>query len=917
MTNDPMQELQEMEFYLEEESGTFRLGRKPVSQVDDPIGDRHFLNKAVYSGNFGYETMAEMQSASRADMRQWDLILSRGGQKSFLYVLVAESPVRQVRFLDKVVVENGQPVWEKDEHGQVKKDRKGRPIAKREFIEWRLITVDYETRVSFRQVCPKSNVYKRLQRMAASTVTRPDGVKVPMTLGELRSKESGQYRYFPNPSKVELAILKEVEDYVEAGRLKDNEELRFTRKHLLDRHHTENMIQSRGLWGRTPFKFLDKTLAGLRRLQRERPDKWVQDPYGGLIDIPRHPTMRKLVRLGNIEEFGLWTLAEKLAARRLYNRRVALREEMVMRTECIRYYKTKFGRQPTYKEMDDWVEDNSQDWVESICQDFMRDTWKYLRQDTDVDGRPVVLSEDPDELHRQLRLTDETVADKLIALTNKYRVVYSLPVLDENGNWDWSEADARYLTVEELRDLVRDNASFRMQRSFRSQTNGWWLSLDTISRARGDEAGGRHGRRASWMLDWKYRQMRVYLFFRRWFGIGSPITDRLLGNMPFFRPEDERPSDQSTWLLLGQRIYDIQKGATELRGAFAFANNGVPLEFKEVLKTIPKLRAYARRVDTDPTHNPEDHPDFWMSPELILATLEPAFFRDPDMIKAWGGFFHSTVNWSLDSRLRGLKNHKDDAHGIHRDEDGLITNEETFADQQRILTEIFEYQKFDRLMLHILEEFNWHARNKTIHIRPKYTKLMDGLPKQVLEHPIFVEFIQKLNYKSDRRVRLWAMFVSHGRTGGVRALSSSTVSSWVGDGYGTDNGKSPEVQQELIDNLYTLAWLNSQYDSAIFLARALVINYKNWGYEKTYDKVMAKIESGLHPRIARLILIELSGIIPLGNFIPEDEPAALRAIEAIFTREEVVRLHKDNLDAVTQSRLIEELQEELPMLLAA
>ena len=197
--------------------------------------------------------------------------------------------------------------------------------------------------------------------------------------------------------------------------------------------------------------------------------------------------------------------------------------------------------------------------------------------------------------------------------------------------------------------------------------------------------------------------------------------------------------------------------------------------------------------------------------------------------------------------------------------------------------------------------------SKTVHIRPVYYReVLRGLPAELSNDQVLVEFLQKLNKKSDRRCRLWAAFQSHGRKGGIRGFKIGTAVHWVEEGYGTDNGLSKEHQQGRQADLIMLAWMNDQFDKAVYLVRGVTyLISNNVDILKQYDLVGRAIAGGLHPDVAAMVASSLTEdkLIKWDVLLPPEVPEAVKIVEATFAVIEIKRLGEKVLDDIKEGRM--------------
>lgn len=156
----------------------------------------------------------------------------------------------------------------------------------------------------------------------------------------------------------------------------------------------------------------------------------------------------------------------------------------------------------------------------------------------------------------------------------------------------------------------------------------------------------------------------------------------------------------------------------------------------------------------------------------------------------------------------------------------------------------------------------------------------------------FTKFVQRLNRLSDRRVRLWAGFQTHGKSGSLMGFEIGEAKAFVKEGYGTDNGHHLEEQQNWQADLIMMGWLCGQFTKALYLARGLsiLISASVNPFER-HKAEAAAVQGGLHPDIARHVVEGFKGLDNL--LLPLDEPAAAEYVKAIFAAKEIRQLGRD------------------------
>ena len=137
-----------------------------------------------------------------------------------------------------------------------------------------------------------------------------------------------------------------------------------------------------------------------------------------------------------------------------------------------------------------------------------------------------------------------------------------------------------------------------------------------------------------------------------------------------------------------------------------------------------------------------------------------------------------------------------------------------------------------------------------VHMRPRYAKFLEGLPEGVLQG--LGPLILAMNRRSDYRVRLWAQNLSSGRDGGKRAFSLGMAMRFLEEGYGTNIGRPPDEEQRRQDELAFAAWMNGQYDKAIWFVRAHTLGNQSHVLQSAFatrDELIKLVAGGLSVRV--------------------------------------------------------------------
>jgi hypothetical protein len=139
-----------------------------------------------------------------------------------------------------------------------------------------------------------------------------------------------------------------------------------------------------------------------------------------------------------------------------------------------------------------------------------------------------------------------------------------------------------------------------------------------------------------------------------------------------------------------------------------------------------------------------------------------------------------------------------------------------------------------------------------VHVRPLYMKLVNGLPKNVVDQ--LQPIIRGLNRRSDKRVRIWAAHMATGLGNqGRRGFSLGDWARLVQEGYGTNlrADQTSEEEQAEQEQLGFMAWMNGQYDRAIFLARGMVMSKRLLpDVFELKKEIVHAVSGGLSPMVA-------------------------------------------------------------------
>jgi len=203
-------------------------------------------------------------------------------------------------------------------------------------------------------------------------------------------------------------------------------------------------------------------------------------------------------------------------------------------------------------------------------------------------------------------------------------------------------------------------------------------------------------------------------------------------------------------------------------------------------------------------------------------------------------------------------------------------------------------------------------RKHTEHIRPVYYKeVIDGLPRELLEDPRLKKFIEDLNWQSDYRIQLKGMFKSHGKTGGIRGMKLGWAEKMLAEGAFTENGLPDEASFEMASNFMVHAWLNDQFDKAIYLARRLTYNkVENVSMFSRHEVANDAIAGGLHPAVVKTVIrtVERGKLFKAGNLLEQQDPLEVKLVEGVFEQAEIANLGKEALEIVRKGQLFTALR---------
>lgn len=299
-------------------------------------------------------------------------------------------------------------------------------------------------------------------------------------------------------------------------------------------------------------------------------------------------------------------------------------------------------------------------------------------------------------------------------------------------------------------------------------------------------------------------------------------------------PGQRMPHDGSLRALTAQKWADWLAMIMVMRGFNSQLGDGLVPDLDDFLKNQSvKVRNYTNESE-------------WMESDEGAT-------RDPQAV--WGylrGVLRHNIVGMVNYRLWSFR--KDpkflevllDLHDVKHQSGVMI------RDQLNLMWEHADLKGIKRRLLKLF----WDAvEDNVVHIRPLYVKLLSGLPTELLDR--LQLFVRGLNRRSDRRVRAWAMNLSVGLDGGKRALSN--VNKWLDDGYATNTGSDEHHEHREQEELAYMAWMNGQYDKAIWLTRKICLHMVTVNdAEEVWEDILSSIGSGLNLTTAREVADTLS-----------------------------------------------------------
>jgi len=572
---------------------------------------------------------------------------------------------------------------------------------------------------------------------------------------------------------------------VRGGKQRDetrNDDLRLERRWYLDVNQSSKYQQySRTIYGRVPDDLFFRMYNYLRRKQQADPNWLVEDPFSGRRmdvlddDIKRAnnatriaPETRRLmgkVRIGRLNEFGLATLAEYIIARLGKDYRTGYKWLRRLRAEAVQ-------RGFQGDEIDDYCERRTF-WITPSCS---QEYTKALARNSRNDLLPNLSEEQRRGSLKDTKFIDlvnenmdrardfEEEADNLAENTDAASYVMS-GFRIENGRVIPGSANVKMPSVEELRDLTRDNEDEIATRTNTQAYDAGLMSDNRVGNARDRGIGGRRSAvpwwwnpkfRLLWCLhhrlarnadgsirrnkrgnpDWELRfnaeelalvdakahqafdkgeitvEDRDKLDFeakaKAWERRMRPI---LFGAMNVDDPmSDERPADTASSASVLDRKASITRGEELNIIASTKALNGAGYDLKNGLnKDLPGARNYPP-VFPPPPGEPDG--------EDYVLQLEIMYFIDPRYI-----YKHHKGAWSW--MLVQSRNQR-----TRRIDRRIVATRETFLRQQDFLRAQYQLQPVGPMLMQMEHAISSAERNREMDTLKPIKDVYDYMPDQ-------------------------------------------------------------------------------------------------------------------------------------------------------------------------------------------
>lgn len=134
----------------------------------------------------------------------------------------------------------------------------------------------------------------------------------------------------------------------------------------------------------------------------------------------------------------------------------------------------------------------------------------------------------------------------------------------------------------------------------------------------------------------------------------------------------------------------------------------------------------------------------------------------------------------------------------------------------------------------------------------------------------------------------------------------------LAEGAFTENGLPDEASFEMASNFMVHAWLNDQFDQAVYLARRLTYNkVENLSMPDRHGIAIEYISKGVHPNVVRAVIktVEEGKMLQANSILEQQDPLEVKLVEGIFEQAEIVNLGKEALVIVRKGALYTALKQ--------
>ena len=194
------------------------------------------------------------------------------------------------------------------------------------------------------------------------------------------------------------------------------------------------------------------------------------------------------------------------------------------------------------------------------------------------------------------------------------------------------------------------------------------------------------------------------------------------------------------------------------------------------------------------------------------------------------------------------------------------------------------------------------ARKQAEELRGKIAWYTRGINQASEQLDSLTKFVQKLNRLSDKRVRMWCGFLTHGKRGSIMGLDVGETLRFVKEGYAADTGLMTEDQFDQMVDLVTMGWLSGQFNKSVYLSRSIayLISVKVNPMER-HKAIGGSIQGGHHPVIAHYVAEGIGGLDDLLG-LTEDSKAT-KFVQDIFEAHEVEKLGRSVVKEILERSL--------------